>query len=197
MSIAKTQKPPRIRRSPEAARETILAAAERLLLETGPQSLKLAEVAAEAGLANATVLHHFGSVDGVQTALMDRMIAQLAANIMAVNANEPKSGLRALFDAFETRGGARLAAWLELTGESHRLTASVRKAVQDVVAKRMAGSGLSRADAEDLVIVAVVLAMGTGLFGRSLATLLGKPANRARERAIELLAARLAALSPA
>lgn len=183
--------PPRLRRSPEAARENILAAAEALLVEDGPQALKLAEVAAGAGVANATVLHHFGSIDGVQTALMERMIAQLVERILAHAGDGDllamrTSGIQALFDSFETRGAARLAAWLELTGQWRRVT-SVRKAVQDVIARNIARTGLTPAASENLVLISVVLAMGVGLFGRSVATLMGKPPGRARKLAEDLI----------
>ena len=43
----------------------------------------------------------------------------------------PKSGASVLFDAFESKGAARLAAWLELTGETRRF-ALVRDAVRRV-----------------------------------------------------------------
>lgn len=188
MSIVKS----RTRRTPEAARENILAAAETLLVAQGPQALKLADVAAAAGVSNASVLHHFGSIQDVQTALMERMIAQLVETILATELSPEdietgrEEGLRALFDAFEARGAARLAAWLVLTGETSRLT-SVRKAVQDVVAKRLAPAGITPARAENLVLVSVALAMGVGLFGESLATLMGKPPGRTRKLAEDLL----------
>ena len=190
MSI-KSSPSARTRRSPEAARENILAAAETLLVDRGPQSLKLADVAQAAGVANATVLHHFGSIDGVQTALMERMIAQLVERILAVAPAEDLAALRenhlqALFDCFETRGAARLAAWLELTGEWRRLT-SVRAAVQEVVARIIGRTGAQASKAEDMVLVGVALAMGVGLFGRPLATLMGKPAGHTRALAEDLL----------
>jgi AcrR family transcriptional regulator len=194
MSIRKSPKR-RIRRTVAASRDNILAAAEALLVETGPQALKLADVAAAAGVANATVLHHFGSIDGVQAALMERMIEQLVARVLAIHdADARESGLQTLFDAFETRGAARLAAWLELTGESRRLT-SVRAAVREVAARRMTHEGLTPAKAEDLILVSVVLAMGVGLFGRSLATMIGKPPGRARKLATEMLQAQAEALA--
>lgn len=188
MSIAK----PRTRRTPVAARENILAAAEGLLVAQGPQALKLADVAAAAGVSNATVLHYFGSIQEVQTALMERMITGLVETILASRfslddiATARDQGLRALFDAFEARGAARLAAWLVLTGETSRLT-SVRKAVQDVVTQRMAPAGLTPERAENLVLVSVTLAMGVGLFGDSLAALMGKPPGEARKLAEDLL----------
>jgi hypothetical protein len=46
-------------------------------------------------------------------------------------------GAQALFDAFETKGAARLAAWLELTGEGRRMTL-VRHVVDEVVQTRLA-----------------------------------------------------------
>jgi AcrR family transcriptional regulator len=198
MSIRKTRKV-RVRRQPAAAREHILAAAEALLVEQGPLALKLVEVAAGAEVATATVLHHFGSIDGVHTALMERMTEQLVANIFAAamsaedRAAQTDAVMEALFDTFETRGAARLAAWLELTGEWRRLT-NVRDAVRVVVAKRVERGDAKAAEVEDMVLVAVVMAMGAGLFGRSLGQLVGKPAGRARKLAVEMLREREAKL---
>lgn len=189
----------RARRSPEAARENILAAAEALLTERGPQALKLTDVAAAAGVSHGTVLHHFGSIADVQTALMERMIRQLVAHILAADpptadpAAKADFGARALFDAFESRGAARLAAWLELTGETRRLT-MVRAAVQEIVGGRLAHHGADPAAAEDLILVSVLLAMGVGLFGPTLADLLGKPADAPRRLALDLLRRQIASL---
>ncbi|MFC3070228.1 TetR/AcrR family transcriptional regulator [Phenylobacterium soli] len=197
MSIAPPDRRPRARRSPEAARENILAAAESLLLEKGPQALKLTDVAARAGIAHATVLHHFGSIGDVQTALMERMIRQLVVQILegepAAEPGGPETSAQALFDAFESRGAARLAAWLELTGEARRLT-MVREAVQEVIANRMAHNGLPAEATEDLVLVSVVLAMGVGLFGQSLAQLMGRPPETSRRLALDLLRASMTTL---
>jgi hypothetical protein len=99
--------------------------------------------------------------------------------------------VQALFDVFETRGAARLAAWLELTGEWRRLT-HVREAVRSVVAKRVSFGDVNAAQAEDMVLVSVVMAMGAGLFGRSLAQLIGKPPGRTRKVAAEALRAYVA-----
>ncbi|MGB0638467.1 MAG: TetR/AcrR family transcriptional regulator [Myxococcota bacterium] len=61
---------PRIRRTPEAARENIIQAARRLLIEEGPRSLKLQRVGKEAGVSHASVLHYFGSIDGLTVAVV-------------------------------------------------------------------------------------------------------------------------------
>ena len=60
----------RIRRTPEAAREHILAAARRLLIEEGPRALKLQRVGKEAGMSHASVVHYFGNIDGLTLELV-------------------------------------------------------------------------------------------------------------------------------
>lgn len=181
-----------MRRAPEAARDNILAAAEKLLVERGPLTLKLADVAAAAKIANASVLHHFGSVDGLHAALMERMVSQLIADVLAIadkggaRDDQQEAVFQALFDVFETRGAARLAAWLELTGEWRRMT-HIRDAVRTVVLKRASFGDVNPRQAEDLVLISVTLAMGVGLFGRSLAELVGKPPGRTRKVAAEML----------
>ena len=189
MSIRKSGKT-RVRRDAGAARDNILNAAEKLLLNEGPLALKLTDVAAAAAVANASVLHHFGSIEGLRAALMERMVGQLIADVMALadgdHAAKQEAVFQALFDVFENRNAARLAAWLELTGEWRRMT-HVREAVREVVARRASFGDVTPKQAEDLVLISVTLAMGAGLFGRALAELIGKPPGHAREVATEML----------
>lgn len=191
MSIRKNRKV-RVRRAPEDARDNILNAAEKLLLEQGPLALKLTDVAAAAGVANASVLHHFGTIDSLHAALMERMVAQLIADVLSIadeggkRDDQQEAVFQALFDVFENRGAARLAAWLELTGEWRRMT-QVREAVRSVVVRRASFGDVTPKQAEDLVLISVALAMGVGLFGHALAELMGKPEGRTRKVATEVL----------
>ncbi len=187
----------RLRRTSEGAQDNILAAAEKILVESGPQNLKLVEVARRAGVVNATVLHHFGSIDGVQAALMTRMIADLVSRILAVTdqVTDPAAfatqSTEALFDAFEAKPVARLAAWLELTGESRRLT-TVREAVRSVLSTRMVEqTGMPVSVVEDFILLCLSMALGAGLFGGTLGSLLGRPESRAREMALAILQRRV------
>jgi AcrR family transcriptional regulator len=61
---------PRIRRTPEAARENIIQAARRLLIDEGPRSLKLQRVGKEAGVSHASVIHYFGSIEALTLAVV-------------------------------------------------------------------------------------------------------------------------------
>ncbi len=177
----------RVRRSPQAARENILAAAESILTASGPQNLKLTEVARVAGVATATVLHHFTSIDGVQSALMSRMVTNLVARIVAITQAAPDRLLtgeadNALFDAFEAQGAARLAAWMVMTGEASQLSV-VRSAVEHVLQLTVdhVPGAPSRAVMEDLILASITAALGAGLFGAPLSLLLGRPAGSARQ----------------
>ena len=192
MSITESSPPRRLRRSSEASRENILAAAEAILKAEGPQNLKLVEVAKAAGVVNATVLHHFGSIGDLQKALMTRMVEQLVERIVSIAKEAQDAGQMAgqstaeLFDAFEERGVARLAAWLELTGESRRLTL-VREAVQQVMSARPQDESPTAAALEDFILICISVALGVGLFGATLSALLGKPETQAREMALQLI----------
>ena len=182
------------------ARENILAAAEGLLREQGPQALKLTDVAKAAGIAHATVLHHFGSIAEVQAALMEKMIRELVDDLLA---SEPPgedqmarvmSGSARLFDVLGQKGAARLAAWLEMTGEARRLT-MVHEAVSEVAQRRTARDGASPEVVEDLILVSIILALGVGLFGASLEKMMEKPDGRARDMALELLRSQVRVLT--
>ncbi|MAJ10291.1 TetR/AcrR family transcriptional regulator [Ponticaulis sp.] len=190
MSIRKNTQP-RIRRTPEESRANILASAERLLTEQGPQTLRLADVAKEAGVANATVLHHFGTIDGVHTALMERMIAELVEKVMAIELTEDTEVSRAqalttLFEAFEQKQASKLAAWLELTHQAGRLT-NVRQVVRDVTRTKFHHQNVPEDVVEDVMLVCITLALGVGLFGQTLSEMLGKPPSRAKEMALSVL----------
>jgi len=198
MSTSSSPPKARLRRTSEGAQDNILAAAEKILVESGPQNLKLVEVARRAGVVNATVLHHFGSIDGVQAALMTRMIADLVSRILAVTdqVTDPAAfatqSTEALFDAFEAKPVARLAAWLELTGESRRLT-TVREAVRSVLSTRMVEqTGMPVAVVEDFILLCLSMALGAGLFGATLGSLLGRSESRARDLALAILQRRVA-----
>jgi AcrR family transcriptional regulator len=194
MSI-KSNDTPRVRRSPEESRANILAAAEQLLVEQGPQSLRLADVAKAAGVANATVLHHFGSIerrsagaDGADDRAISSTASWPSRSRRTRRWRPALSGLKTLFDALETPGAARLAAWLELTDETSRLTV-VREAVQEVAQKKISQAGVPEDVAEDMILLSVTLALGVGLFGPSLGKLIGKPEGRARELTLQMLLA--------
>jgi len=113
--VAKTRK----RRSAEDAREEILVAAERQLAIGGPSALRLTELADEVGISHPAILHHFGSREGLVSAVVERAVRTLQNELIDAlsGGGDDKA---ALFDrvheTLATRGAARLMAWLLLAG---------------------------------------------------------------------------------
>jgi AcrR family transcriptional regulator len=96
----------RKRRTAEEARSAILDAAERALVAGGPAGIRLQEVAADVGVSHPTVLHHFGSREGLIEAVQS-----------------PKKGtdqvealLDRVSDTMVNGGHARTFLWLALSG---------------------------------------------------------------------------------
>ena len=114
---------PRRRRTADVARREILEAAERRLGQSGPQGLRLQDVAADVGISHPAVLHHFGNREGLVHAVIERAIVGLQEDLVRSLSETPqgdKPDTAALFErVFETlfdRGYGRLMAWLLLSG---------------------------------------------------------------------------------
>lgn len=69
--------------------EIILDAAERLIRRSGTRTLTMEAVAAEASLSKGGVLHHYGSKDALISALADRKVTRLRAEIAELEALQP------------------------------------------------------------------------------------------------------------
>jgi AcrR family transcriptional regulator len=112
----------RVRRSAEAAREAILDAAERLLQEVGPDGIRLQAVAARIGVSHPALLHHFGSREALVEAVVDRAVARLEEDLLAVLSApgdpDPVDLLARVSATLADRGHARLVAWLTLSGRA-------------------------------------------------------------------------------
>ena len=73
---------PRRRRTADVARQEILEAAERRLAQSGPQGLRLQDVAADVGISHPAVLHHFGSREALVHAVIERAIVKLQEDLV-------------------------------------------------------------------------------------------------------------------
>lgn len=200
MSISKSDKPRRRRRTPEEARREALASARDLLLTGGPTAVTLAGVAAEIGVTHANLIHHFGSAAGLQSALMGSMVADLgdaldaAVARLSTDDGAPRELIDAVFDAFSTGGAGRLAAWIALSGDLSHLE-PVRDAVRNLVEGLKAKAGLD-ADQADHAIGSAVLfialsAFGEALIGDPLRKMLDQPDDASRKVVAGLLPALL------
>jgi AcrR family transcriptional regulator len=175
----------RRRRSAAETRIAILDAAERRLLDGGPEAIRLQEIAADAGISHPAILHHFGSREGLVEAMVIRGIGKLQAQFLEgwPSAKEPdiEGVLDRFYEVASRRGIARMLAWLILSGQSNRaMTPSVFKPA----AERMHAGRVRRAknerrrlpELDETMFAAThlfILVLGDSLFGPSVRRAIG------------------------
>jgi AcrR family transcriptional regulator len=160
-------------------------AAERRLLDGGPDAIRLQEIAADAGISHPAILHHFGSREGLVEAMVLRGIAGLQAQFLAgwPSAKEPdiEGVLERFYEVASHRGMARMLAWLILSGQSYR---TMKPALLKPAAERMHAGRVRRAhrdgrrppELEDSLFAAThlfILVLGDSLFGPSIRRAMG------------------------
>ena len=104
----------RRRRSPEVAREEILNAAQHLLSLGGPDAIRLQDIARDVGISHPTILHHFGSREGLIEALDARALKALTSDVARIlqSNEEPQAGelVERVAETMDQQGLARLIA---------------------------------------------------------------------------------------
>ncbi len=71
----------RIRRSPDVPKWAILKAAERRLIEHGPEGIRVKHVAADLGMTDGAAHYHFGNREALISALLRFSAKQLLVDI--------------------------------------------------------------------------------------------------------------------
>ena len=188
MSIA------RRRLSPEESRDNALEAARALLIEAGPQAVTLKAVAARIGRTHANVLHHFGSAEGLQRALMARLADAIVATIgeavgrAHATDQDPREVVDLTFDAFGREGAGALASWMILSGNEDALDPiliAIRRLVDQLARDHDFDAAALTAETLGLVLTA----LGDALLGGPMAKALGVPCGTARALAVRQLTA--------
>lgn len=171
--------PPRRRRDAATAREGILDAAEKRLILTGPSGIRLQEVAADAGVSHPTVLHHFGSREGLVKAVCTRAVAAIHVGLVEAIAastgeeNQLAALLDGVADALTRTGHARVLMWLALEGESLEGAEvhldQVVAATHELRKKRLRAEGKRRIppieDTAHAVVLAALVLTGAAVIG--------------------------------
>jgi AcrR family transcriptional regulator len=181
----------RLRRTPEEARRLILEAAQARLATTGPEGLRLQDIAAAAGISHPLILHHFGSREGLVRALTREAAAELRDKLVAAMASSEYSVEQVLdrvFDAFRD-GLAQRLAWLTSVdpgGGTEENQLIMRDIADRLHARRLAtappGIAIARADTEALVHLVATAAFGDALYGAQLHRSAGLPATSETDR---------------
>ena len=156
----------RIRRTPEAAKLAILEAAERRLIEEGPDGVRVQHIAADLGITGAALHYHFGSretlIDAVRRFSAKRLLTDIEAILEAWDVDRlDLHRLSALFrKTYADRGAARLIFWLALSGRKPRgsgLLKGLVEAVHQTRERRAVASGRAPPPISDTRFVVALL----------------------------------------
>src|SRR5437764_12938817 len=105
----------RVRRSAAEARDLILEAAEKRLIEGGPEALRLQELARDLGISHPLILHHFGSREGLIGALILRWLERMHEQFRRGWPDAGGWDIARLLEGFRAqlskRGYSRLVSW--------------------------------------------------------------------------------------
>lgn len=170
---AMTEPMRRVRRSPEEARRLILETAQALITRTGPEGLRLQDIAAEAGISHSLILHHFGNRAGLVRALTQQTTAELRDRLLAAMAqpeSSPEELLDRVFDSF-AGGLAQRLAWLAVMdpeGEAEEMRHEVADTLHQRRLAAAPGLAIPREDTQWLVHLVAVAAFGEALYGERL-----------------------------
>jgi len=186
MSIEAARRGRRLRRTPEEARRLILDTAQALIASTGPEGLRLQDIAAAAGISHPLILHHFGSREGLVRALTREAVAELRDKLVAAMASTEYSveqQLDRVFDAFRD-GLAQRLAWLatvDPAGGTEGPQLIMRDIAERLHSRRLATAPpaveITRRDTDALIHLVAVAAFGDALYGAQLHRSAGLPAT--------------------
>lgn len=181
----------RVRRSPDEARALILEAAQKRLEAEGPEGLQVKEIAGIAGVTHSTVLHHFGSAEGVRTALAEAMVSKLLSDILAVLQErgnmvpDDHTLLFRVFSVLSDDGHARLLAWTMLKGMDlsqrdetlkplfEKVVDGIKEAVTASAGDMQVNEAVAERQARFIIYLVATTAVGDGIAGDYLARLVG------------------------
>ena len=194
----------RRRRSPEEAQRQILDVAEAMLAESGPDAIRLQDIAERVGISHPTILHHFGSREALLAAVVRRAIEALESDLLAalrspdITEAQIEDLVERVFETFHDRGHARVMAWLLLSGQVKPTeTGSQIRAVAELAHQQRlihhAGKG-SRPRFEDtlfsIMLVAVVL-FGDAVAGEAMSSSAGLARDQKSRKRFRTWLARL------
>jgi len=166
----------RIRRSPADARQLILEAAEAGMAAGGPAGLRLEAVAKAAGVSHPTILHHFGSREGLIQALNLRTIEHLKSVLLKMMGAGPSSSADPITSTFAAyrEGLAQRMIWLMQSQAPMGAVGlpAFDELVEALHAMRLRMAGLNQnfdiADTRAIVHLTTIAAFGDAIIGKRL-----------------------------
>lgn len=195
----------RVRKSPEQARSDILSAAESLLIEIGPDGLKLVDIAKRAGISHSLIIHHFGSMASLLGELALEIGKRFSAELDVLLEKVDFSGgqvrpiVDLIFDVYARPENVKLISWLFLTNQfDHRRQVSEQSEnVANLLKQRLKQSGRQHLVTTEMIsgiqTIAVMTAIGDAIGRKMLpeTTVNNLPESQTRSWIAELIVKKL------
>lgn len=185
-------KAPRIRRSPEAARELILETARALIAERGPDAVGITDIGKAAGISHTLVVHYYGTYEALVQEVLRTGIARFREKLIERVASAPELDpigmVGAVLDELNDRTPMRLVLWALLSGRLEGPDAFFRqeqgfKRVADAVEARV-GDTPTRAVIETTLVLGAAASWGYAIAAPMLWGSLGREPSAARDQAV-------------
>jgi AcrR family transcriptional regulator len=180
----------RTRRTPEEARSQILEAAESRLAQGGHEAVRVQHIAADLGLTDAAIYHHFGNREGLLGALAKFGARRLRASVEEIVSGWDEGELdiaalvESVLDTFERRGYANLVMWLSLSGGPSDAGSGMFAAVVEAFEEHWQGGAMQAADTTNnagpryLAALLVIVCAAEPLLGTTCRRSVGLPGGR-------------------
>jgi len=153
-------------RTPEEAQDAILDAAESLMLEVGPAGLRISAVAKKAGMAHPNIIHHFGSRDGLITALAERVgqhaterITSAITQALSASAEDRVNAMTNVLDMAYPGDAGKAAVWLHLSGAKSSMKNNMQRIVELSHSLRQSIDETASAEHTNRLVMLVTLAL--------------------------------------
>jgi len=166
----------RKRRSPEEAKSAVLAAAQSRLTRFGLDGLNIAMVASDAGISHGTLLHHFGSAEGMRHSLIRRMTQDMLEEIVTALQDDLPPGqlLQRLFHSLSGDNRSKLIAWRYLDpGTPQTLASDHAELFSELIRIYAEGLPGGEAQARKVVMLVTSAAVGAAVAGDMLPRYIG------------------------
>lgn len=166
----------RIRRSAEEARREILATAESLFVEKGPDGVRLSQIAERMGVSHGTLLYHFKTTELLREALFQEISLSIRNELLVTLAEDDGMPLIAAFNQALKRISspqkAPMLAWLLASG--HEPFPDVAEEGLGQVAGILSEKrGVPLDESKNLILLSVLAMFGECLVGGSVRARLG------------------------
>ena len=163
----------RVRRTPEEAKRLILDAAEADMGSAGPAGIRLVQIAARAGVSHPTVLHHFGSREGLVKALNRRTLEGLKSGVIGTlraDQDADQDGVALTFRVYRDGLAQRLMWILQAEAGAPPVRLDIfEDIVQELHALRLRlaepGVHIDESDTRSIIHLTAIAAFGDALIG--------------------------------